>query len=49
MIYESEIKMKITQQQFDDIVDLIGKIQEVCVDADTTSINMWLTMVEVDD
>lgn len=37
--------MKIAKEQFDKIFDLICEIQEVCPEADTSSINMWLTMV----
>lgn len=36
---------KITQDQFDKIFDLINQIQNINEDADTSSLNMWLTMV----
>ena len=40
---------KITQEQFYKIFELVSEIQSVCDDADTSSINMWLTMVAPSD
>jgi hypothetical protein len=37
--------VKITQEIFDKIFNLVVEIQKLCPDADTTSINMWLSMV----
>lgn len=39
---------KITIEQFNKISDLICQIQEICPDADTSSINMWLTFAAPD-
>ena len=36
---------RITKEQFDKIFNLICEIQKVCPEADTSSINMWLTHV----
>lgn len=36
---------KVTQEQFNKICDLVAEIQKTCPDADTSSINMWLTFV----
>ena len=33
----------ITQEQFDKIFDLVSQIQKIAPEADTSSINMWLT------
>lgn len=38
--------MTITQEQFDAIFEHVLKIQEICDEADTSSINMWLSDVE---
>lgn len=37
--------MTVTQEQFDQIFDLVLQIQQICDDADTSSINMWLSTV----
>lgn len=39
--------MKITQKQFDKIVDLVAEIQEIDDDIDTSSIHMSLEMAEI--
>lgn len=38
---------KITQDQFEKIVDLHAEMQRICPSIDTSSISMWLTMVPV--
>ena len=38
----------ITQDQFYAIIDLVAKIQEQCEDADTSSVNTWLSCVNID-
>jgi len=40
--------MKITQEQFDKIFGFLCEMQTVCEDVDTSSVNGWLTMVEVE-
>ena len=39
----------ISQENFDKIIELISQIQDICEDADTSSINMWLTMQNVEE
>ena len=39
----------ITKEQFDRIFELVAMIQQICPGADTSSINMWLTMVAPTD
>lgn len=43
------MKNKITTEQFNKIVDLVSQIQNVCENANTSSITMWLSQVMPDE
>jgi len=42
---EHAVLKHLTQEEFDTIFDLMSKIQDIRSDADTSSLNMWLTSV----
>jgi len=39
--------LEITQEQFNKIFDYICQIQDICEEADLSSINIWLTSVKI--
>ena len=40
---------KISKEQFNKILNLVNEIQKICQEADTSSINMWLTRVSIQE